>query len=173
MARKEITEKYNKYKVFYLVKIVKSTNLTYVVDRIRGVKNVIVAMPEHSDRLEDLSKRSNDYEFYLIKVKFMTDKSPIDVAKKIKFDAGCLEKSWHKNCAAIGLSSSFIEPLEASSIGTSIQQAMILCEVLPYYVENNTKAEKTFNKHSDDILQNILDFVALHYITKRNDTSYT
>ena len=68
MARKEITEKYSKYKVFYLVKIVKSTNLTYVVDRIRGVKNVIVAMPEHSDRLEDLSKRSNDYEFYLIKV---------------------------------------------------------------------------------------------------------
>ena len=35
MARKEITEKYNKYKVFYLVKITKSTNLTYVVDRIR------------------------------------------------------------------------------------------------------------------------------------------
>ena len=97
---------------------------------------------------------------------------PIEVAKKIKFDAGCLEKSWHKNCAAIGLSSSFIEPLEASSIGTSIQQAMILCEVLPYYVENNTKAEKTFNKHSDDILQNILDFVALHYITKRNDTEF-
>lgn len=84
MARKEITEKYSKYKLFYLVKIVKNINLTYIVDRIRGVKNVIVAMPEHSDRLEDLSKRSNDYEFYLIKVKFMTDKSPIDVAKKIR-----------------------------------------------------------------------------------------
>jgi len=97
---------------------------------------------------------------------------PIQIAKKIKFDAGCLEKSWHKNCAAIGLSSSFIEPLEASSIGTSIQQAMILCEVLPYYIDNNTRAEQIFNKHSDEILQNILDFVALHYITKRNDTDF-
>jgi tryptophan halogenase len=96
----------------------------------------------------------------------------IEVAKKIKFDAGCLEKSWHKNCAAIGLSSSFIEPLEASSIGTSIQQAMVLCETLPYYVPSNDRAETVFNKHSDEILQNILDFVALHYITKRNDTEF-
>jgi hypothetical protein len=84
MARKEISEKYSKYKVFYLVKITKNTNLTYVVDRIRGIKNVIVAMPEHSDRLVDLSKKNNDYEFYLIKVKFLTDKSPMDVAKKIR-----------------------------------------------------------------------------------------
>jgi hypothetical protein len=96
----------------------------------------------------------------------------IDIGKKIKFDAGCLEKSWHKNCAAIGLSSSFIEPLEASSIGTSIQQAILLCETLPYYVPENDKAERTFNKHSDAILQNILDFVALHYITKRDDTEF-
>ena len=97
---------------------------------------------------------------------------PVEIAKKINFDAGCLEKSWHKNCVAIGLSSSFIEPLEASSIGTSIQQAVVLCETLPYYVPGNDKAEKIFNKHSDDILQNILDFVALHYITKRNDTEF-
>jgi hypothetical protein len=82
--RKEIKENYKKYKVYYLVKITKGTNLTYVVDRIRGVKNVIVAMPEHSDRLDDISKNNNDYEFYLIKVKFMTNKQPSDVAKKIR-----------------------------------------------------------------------------------------
>lgn len=97
---------------------------------------------------------------------------PIEVAKKIKFDAGCMEKSWHKNCCAIGLSSSFIEPLEASSIGTSIQQAIILCEVLPSYVPGYTMAERTFNQHSDEILENILNFVALHYITKRDDTEF-
>lgn len=97
---------------------------------------------------------------------------PIEVGKRIKFDAGCLEKSWHKNCAAIGLSSSFIEPLEASSIGTSIQQAFVLAESLPMYVEENTVAEDRFNRNSDEILENIVDFVALHYKTKRNDTDF-
>lgn len=96
----------------------------------------------------------------------------IEIGKKVKFDAGCLEKSWHKNCAAVGLSSSFIEPLEASSIGTSIQQAFILGETLPQYIRGNTYAERTFNKHSDDILENILDFVTLHYRCKRSDTDF-
>jgi tryptophan halogenase len=97
---------------------------------------------------------------------------PIEVAKKIKFDAGCLEKSWHKNCAAIGLSSSFVEPLEASSIGTSIQQAFVLAESLPMYVPGNLMAEDRFNRNSDEILENIVDFVALHYKVKRNDTEF-
>ena len=97
---------------------------------------------------------------------------PIEIGKKVKFDAGCVEKSWHKNCVAIGLSSSFIEPLEASSIGTSIQQAFILGETLPTYVKGNAFAERTFNGHCDDILENILDFVALHYRGQRNDTPF-
>jgi hypothetical protein len=97
---------------------------------------------------------------------------PINVAKRIKFDAGCLEKSWHKNCVAIGLSGSFIEPLEASSIGTSIQQAFMLAKLLPSYVKENDYAERTFNKDTDEILENILDFVALHYMVKRKDTPF-
>lgn len=96
----------------------------------------------------------------------------IDVARSFKFDAGCLEKQWHKNCCAIGLSSSFVEPLEASSIGTSIQQAFVLGEVLPSYVPGSTLAEKTFDRHSSEILENIVDFVALHYKTKRTNTEF-
>jgi len=97
---------------------------------------------------------------------------PIEVAKKIKFEAGCLAKSWHKNCAAIGLSSSFIEPLEASSIGTSIQQAFVLAESLQMYVPGNDIAEKRFNRNSNDIWENIVNFVALHYKVKRDDTDF-
>ena len=96
----------------------------------------------------------------------------VQVAKQIKFDAGYLEKSWNKNCVAIGLSGSFVEPLEASSIGHSIQQAFILAETLPRYVPGNSIAETVFNKHSDEIVKNIFDFVALHYRVKRNDTDF-
>jgi len=96
----------------------------------------------------------------------------VEIAKKIKFDAGKLEKSWVKNCAAVGLSSSFIEPLEASSIGCSIQQAFLLCDLLVAYRPDFKTPENHFNRRCDELLTNILDFVALHYVTKRDDTDF-
>lgn len=96
----------------------------------------------------------------------------VQVGKKIKFDAGCLEKFWHKNCVAIGLSAGFVEPLEASSIGTSIQQAFLLVDKLPLYVQGSNIAEDHYNKNTTDIFNNILDFISLHYRVKRKDTEF-
>lgn len=98
----------------------------------------------------------------------------INVGKKIKFDAGCLEKFWDKNCLAIGLSGSFVEPLEASSIGSSIQQAFKLAQILPSYLPgvDEDYARDEFNKECDDLLDNILEYIALHYITPRNDSEF-
>ena len=50
----------------------------------------------------------------------------ITIGREFKFDPGRLDKVWIKNCVAIGLSANFVEPLEATSIGTSIQQAFLL-----------------------------------------------
>lgn len=96
----------------------------------------------------------------------------ITVGKQIKFDAGKLAQCWSKNCAAIGLSSSFVEPLEASSIGCSIQQAFALTNLIASYVPGNTYAERTYNAECNELLENIIDFVALHYRVKRNDTPF-
>ena len=96
----------------------------------------------------------------------------IEVGKQIKFDAGKMEQCWSKNCAAIGLSSSFVEPLEASSIGCSIQQAFMLAKVIASYVPGNSYAERTYNAECDELLENIIDFVALHYQVKRKDTPF-
>ena len=52
----------------------------------------------------------------------------IDVRKEISFDPGAVKNPWIKNCVAIGLSASFVEPLEATSIGTSIQQSFLLTD---------------------------------------------
>lgn len=93
----------------------------------------------------------------------------IEVAKHIEFDPGALDKVWIKNCCAIGLSASFVEPLEASSIGTSIQQTFLLMHRLPNY-DQETIA--TYNADVSAILDNIRDFVALHYITDREDTEF-
>jgi tryptophan halogenase len=93
----------------------------------------------------------------------------IDIAKHITFDPGALDRPWIKNCLAVGLAANFIEPLEASSIGSSIQQAYLLMHNLPNY---NDKTIEFVNKQINSITDNIRDFVCLHYITNRTDTNF-
>ncbi len=47
-----------------------------------------------------------------------------------RFDSGRLDNVWIGNCIALGLSSSFLEPLEATSIHGTIVQVMLLRELL-------------------------------------------
>ena len=93
----------------------------------------------------------------------------ITVGKHINFDPGHLDRVWIKNCCAIGLSANFIEPLEATSIGTSIQQAFLLMHRLPNYTE---KTIEKYNNDVNDIMINIRDFVILHYITDKTNTQF-
>jgi len=93
----------------------------------------------------------------------------IHVSKVLKFDPGALDSVWIKNCCAVGLSASFVEPLEATSIGTSIQQVFLLMHRLPNYDEATIDK---YNKDVNDILLNIRDYIILHYITKKNNSPF-
>jgi tryptophan halogenase len=93
----------------------------------------------------------------------------IEVGKTLHFDPGALDRVWIKNCCAIGLSSSFVEPLEATSIGTSIQQTFLLMHRLPNYDDDTIEK---YNKDIGDILINLRDFIILHYITKKDNTQF-
>ncbi len=93
----------------------------------------------------------------------------IEIGKNIKFEAGAIDRPWIGNCVATGLSSSFIEPLEASSIGTSIQQAYILMHILINYTEKDIQL---YNKRFKAIVENIRDFVLLHYMTGKKDSKF-
>jgi len=93
----------------------------------------------------------------------------IEVAKHLKFDPGALDKPWIGNVCATGLSASFVEPLEASSIGTTIQQTFLLVSRLINY---NEQSIALYNKEVNQITDNIRDFIALHYITERRDTPF-
>ena len=90
--------------------------------------------------------------------------------KKFKFNAGYWAKSWQKNCIAIGLSATFVEPLEATSITTSIQQTRMLASFLPTFTEYTTKSINEYHRHMDSLMENILSMIALHYISDREDT---
>lgn len=93
----------------------------------------------------------------------------IEVAKNIKFEPGALDRPWIKNCMATGLAANFVEPLEASSIATTIQQAFVF---INHFIPGNKKEIDTFNSKMQEIMENIRDFIALHYIVKRNDTDF-
>jgi tryptophan halogenase len=93
----------------------------------------------------------------------------IEVGKEFNFDPGKLDRAWIRNCVAVGLSGSFVEPLEATSIGSSIVQSFMLMHKIVNYDQNTIDK---YNKSFDDILYNIRDFIILHYINDRRDSDF-
>jgi len=96
----------------------------------------------------------------------------IDVvpARSFKFDPGSLNKMWYKNCLAVGLCAAFIEPLEATSIGSTIQQLRCFIENFIGYEQGSNIIEKHYNKKMSVMMDNLLSMVALHYISDREDS---
>jgi tryptophan 7-halogenase len=99
-------------------------------------------------------------------------KDTITIGRKINFVSGKVNQAWIKNCVSIGLSSNFVEPLEASSISTTIQQIRLLVSGLDNWDRNDTGTIKAYNRVFDDTMFNVLDFIQLHYFTQREDTEF-
>lgn len=92
--------------------------------------------------------------------------------RKFRFDAGFRETSWHKNCVAIGLSSGFFEPLEATGIVFSELAAATLVNLFPWGGDFETSARQ-FNSVMLQRYERTLDFIKLHYcLTRRRDSAF-
>jgi tryptophan halogenase len=98
----------------------------------------------------------------------------IDPQRDIKFEAGRLEKFWIKNVISAGLSSAFVEPLEATSIHMTVLQINHFIE--QYFTHtmdfNNTVMQDRYNKSMTSVWDDIKDFIVMHYITPRKDTEF-
>jgi hypothetical protein len=93
--------------------------------------------------------------------------------RKITFDPGHREKFWHKNCVAIGMSSGFIEPLEASALVLVELSAAMIAEQLPANRKIMDLVAKRFNDKFLYRWDRIVDFLKLHYVlTQRTDSQY-
>ena len=86
---------------------------------------------------------------------------------------GYREKFWHKNCVAIGLSSGFVEPLEATALLLVEATAKLLADKLPAFKDKMSYAERSFNQISQYGWDRVIDFIKLHYLlSNRIDTQF-
>jgi hypothetical protein len=102
-------------------------------------------------------------------------KTEIDVIKKISFTAGRLENPWNKNVLSVGLSYQFLEPLEATSIHSTIAQLnsfifTYLSKDIKETMNNDNIIE--YNKKFNNLIDQIKDFILIHYSNSRFDTEF-
>jgi hypothetical protein len=91
----------------------------------------------------------------------------------IRFDPGYREHFWVRNCVAIGLSSGFIEPLEASALALVELSAQRLCDELPMTRASMDAVARRFNDDFSYRWARVIDFLKLHYVlTQRDDSDY-
>ena len=95
--------------------------------------------------------------------------------KFIEFESGRSEVFWKNNCLSLGLAAAFAEPLEATSIHTTIVQLLTFSNEFL-----STSKEKTINKNNQDsynfkiakLYDLTLDFLVVHYQGGRTDSEF-
>ncbi len=148
--------------------------------RIRSYTRAIAASSGWIWEIPTQERRGNGYVF---SSQFITPEQAVEEAEKVSgykienpriidFDAGYLEQCWVKNCCAVGLASSFVEPLEATSIGSTIQQVKSIIPYIASYMPGNHASQKHFNNGFAAMMKNILAMIRLHYYSDRRDTEF-
>jgi tryptophan halogenase len=99
----------------------------------------------------------------------------IDPIKWIEFDSGYSKEFWKNNVLCLGLASSFVEPLEATSIHNTIVQLAIFVKQFLKKDKNKTVTllnQKIYNQRVRFLNKLTIDFISLHYKGQRNDTDF-
>lgn len=98
----------------------------------------------------------------------------VEKLKEIKFSTGRVEKFLNSNCLSLGLSSAFLEPLQATSLHTTILQ--LLRFSLSFLSNPNLiydqKLVDQYNVDCSQIYDDMKDFVSLHYSGNKINTDF-
>lgn len=93
-------------------------------------------------------------------------------ARHLKMRVGRLERTWERNCVAIGLAQGFVEPLEATAL-------MIVQDTIENLIAAHAaggelpRRQADFNLKVNRIYDAIRDYIYMHYkLNSRNDTDY-
>ena len=95
--------------------------------------------------------------------------------KFIEFDAGRSEIFWKNNVLTLGLASAFVEPLEATSIHSTIIQLLFFVNefLLDSKEQTNTDYNRdSYNQKITKLYDANMEFISFHYQGGRNDTPF-
>lgn len=122
---------------------------------------------------------------YVYSSKFTSDEEAIDELKAhigpraegkdprvIPMRIGKSRRSWVKNCVALGLSSGFVEPLEATAIHSVDLAVRWLYSHFPDS-DFSPALRKSYNRLVDEFYTEVIDFIVLHFhLNNRTDSDY-
>ena len=94
------------------------------------------------------------------------------VPKVISFESGYYKQTWNKNVLAVGLSSGFIEPLEATSIWISTTSLELFSTFISGFYSRDEAAIEEYNEKFLAFTDSVLSLVHFHYLNKRDDTLF-
>ena len=93
------------------------------------------------------------------------------VPRKITYQPGHRRKFWHRNCVAIGMSSGFVEPLEASALVMIELAAGMIADQLPATRATMDIVARRYNRKFQRHWRQIIEFLKLHYVLSTRDDS--
>jgi tryptophan halogenase len=91
----------------------------------------------------------------------------VTLQKVFDFNPGTHKRSWIGNSISIGLSYGFIEPLEATSLMSTIMQLKKLIDL-----NFDEQCVERYNKWCYQINEQNLNFIRYHYLCERGDTQF-
>lgn len=97
----------------------------------------------------------------------------VEKVKSIKFNSGRLKTFLNNNCVTMGLASGFLEPLQATSIHTSIVQMDLLVYNFP--TKQSLKDQILIDQYNDMMSRywdKMRDFVSVHYTGGKKDSEF-
>jgi len=126
----------------------------------------------------EIASRNRIGRGYVFDSNFITDEQAIEELqnyygktitpiKKINFEAGSQSIVYNSNCVSVGLSASFLEPLEATNIHCTIVQIENFIKDCIFSNERDK-----YNNFCSKLFDNMRDFVAYHYTGGKENSEF-
>jgi tryptophan halogenase len=125
----------------------------------------------------EIPKQNNLGCGYNFSSRFTTNEEALNECKKvygnitpikfIKYQPGCYKTTMGDNWCLIGIANGFLEPLEATTIHTTILNIFSMIDVML-----GEQSVEVHNELSYKMSQDMRDFIQLHYFCGRSDTEF-
>lgn len=132
-----------------------------------------IPLQDRMGRGYNFSSQFTDADTVASEVSEMLDED-IEVRNVLSYEPGRMERFWDRNVIHVGISSGFLEPLEATTIHATLKQVEHFLEM--YYSNmidvRNEPLKQQYNRDMVYFYDDLRDFILYHYQNTRQDTEF-